>query len=439
MQCCPHRPQKNGKLFVSISVKLEKSMTLSTLIHAGLVRPAHSRTALVLMGGGARTAYQAGVLKALAQMLKMQAHQEAQELPFPFQILVGTSAGALNASFLASRASEGLMPLEALAQFWQELRSQHVYRLDLPGWMRFSRIATGWKLSQQLRYMGALLDNMPLVDTLHKTISLTGVDMALADKHLHALAVTASSYTSGVHWTFCHTARDAQQKPWSRPGRRAEFQPITIEHLMASSAIPLIFPSTPLWVDGHSEFFGDGSMRQTSPLSPALHLGATKVLIIGVGQPERSGFGGAGGAGGGAGLGLVKHVAPGVGGVLGHALASVFHDTLRGDVEQAQRMNETLDQLPPEIAAVLPYGRISIMSMQPTESLDHLARQHAQALPDAVRRALAALSGKPGAGSTGAGLTSYLLFEPEFVKPLMELGERDAYARKQDLLEFFKP
>ncbi len=409
-------------------------MTISTLIHAGLVRPSQPRVALVLMGGGARTAYQAGVLKALAEMLRLQAPAGAPAGAFPFQILVGTSAGALNASFLASRASQGLEGLEALAQFWQGLRSQHVYRMNLPGWMRFSRIATGWKLSQQLRQMGALLDSMPLVDTLHHTISLTGVDQALAQGQLQALAVTASSYTSGVHWTFCHTAHDTQKKPWSRPGRRAEFQPLTIEHLMASSAIPLIFPSTPLWVDGHSEFFGDGSMRQTSPLSPALHLGAHKVFVIGVGQPERSSFGGALTVGS-----ATPHVAPSVGGVLGHALASVFHDTLRGDVEQAQRMNETLDQLPREIAAVLPYGRINIMSMHPSESLDHLARQHAGALPDAVRRALAGLSGKPGVAGAGAGLASYLLFEPEFVQPLMALGERDAYARKHELLEFFKP
>lgn len=408
-------------------------MTISTLIHAGLVRPAKPRIALVLMGGGARTAYQAGVLKALASMLEIQGHADNTARPFPFQILVGTSAGALNASFLASRANEGVASFEALAQFWQGLRSDHVYEMDLPHWMRFSRIATGWKLSYQLRHMGALLNNMPLVNTLHQAISLPGIDDALSSGKLHALAVTASSYTTGVHWTFCQVARETKAKPWIRPGRHAEFQPITIEHLMASSAIPLIFPSTPLWAQDHTEYFGDGSMRQTSPLSPALHLGAHKILVIGVGQPERSGFGGASPDGS-----SKQHAAPNVSGVLGHALASVFHDTLRGDVEQALRMNETLDQLPPAVAAVLPYGRIDIMSMQPSESLDHLAQSHAGALPDAVRRALKALAGKNSAGSAGAGLASYLLFEPEFTSPLMALGERDAYAQKEALLAFLK-
>jgi NTE family protein len=424
-------------------------MTLSTLIHAGLVRPSEPRTALVLMGGGARTAYQAGVLHALAQMLQAAAPQGTAAHKLPFQLLVGTSAGALNASFLAARASEGLGALQALASFWQGLHSEQVYRLDVPSWTRLSRIATAWQLSRQIRESGALLDNLPLADTLHKAISLQDIDEALASKALHALAVTASSYSSGVHWTFCHTARDEQQEAWNRPGRRAEFQPITMEHLMASSAIPLIFPAQPLWVDGHSEFFGDGSMRQTSPLSPALHLGAHKVLVIGVGQPQRSAFGGNVSSSSKydqkehiAGIESAQYapkiIAPGIGGILGHALASVFHDTLQGDVEQAQRMNHTLDQLPREVAAVMPYRRIQVLSVQPSESLDDLARQHAQALPRAVRKVLASLAGQASKqGNAGAGLASYLLFEPAFTTPLMALGERDAYARKDELLAFF--
>ncbi|MBS7807982.1 patatin-like phospholipase family protein [Variovorax sp. PCZ-1] len=422
-------------------------MTLSTLIHAGLVRPTKPRTALVLMGGGARTAYQAGALKALGQMLSSAQPQGAPAPKMPFQLLVGTSAGALNASFLAAHAAQGLPALDALAAFWRDLRSHQVYRLDVPAWTKLSRIATAWHLSRQIRESGALLDNLPLADTLHKAISLQGIDDALSAKALHALAVTASSYSSGVHWTFCHTARDASQEVWNRPGRRAEFQPITMDHLMASSAIPLIFPAQPLWVDGHSEFFGDGSMRQTSPLSPALHLGADKLLVIGVGQPQRSSFGGAMNAhhskqkspiaGYEPAQSAPQLISPGVGGVLGHALASVFHDTLLGDVEQAQRMNHTLDQLPREVAAVMPYRRVQVMSLQPSESLDELARQSAYALPAPVRSVLASLAGKAAAGgSAGAGLASYLLFEPAFTQALIALGERDAYARKEELMAF---
>lgn len=416
-------------------------MTLSTLIHAGLVRPSEPRTALVLMGGGARTAYQAGVLSAIGEMLSNAQVQGTGMAALPFQVMVGTSAGALNASFLAARAQEGLASLAALAAFWRDLRSANVYRLHIPAWTRLSRVATAWQLSRAVRQRGALLDNLPLADTLHKAISLQGIDDSLASKALHTLAVTASSYSSGVHWTFCHRANDDGAKAWQRPGRRAEFQQITMEHLMASSAIPLIFPAQALWVDGHTEFFGDGSMRQTSPLSPALHLGAHKVLVIGVGQPQRSSMASqdvsraqAGGSDGAAQL-----MSPGVGGVLGHALASVFHDTLHGDVEQAQRMNHTLDQLPREVAAVMPYRRVQVLSVQPSESLDEIARQQVQALPPSVRNVLQALAGRQSSqANAGAALASYLLFEPAFVEPLIALGQRDAYARKEELLAFLK-
>jgi NTE family protein len=454
-------------------------MTLSTLINAGLSRPSHPRTALVLMGGGARTAYQAGALQALAEMVRLQtpaqmagatvdislgagsvvpSGAERAAPAFPFQILVGTSAGALNASFLAARATQGLDAMDMLAQFWISLRSQQVYSLQVSPWVRMSKIAAAWTLSKQVRGHGALLNNTPLVDTLHKAIGLQGIEAALEQKALYALAVTASSYSSGVHWTFCHTARDHREPPWVRPGRRAEFGPINIEHLMASSAIPLIFPATPLWVDGGREYFGDGSMRQTSPLSPAMHLGAHKVLCIGVGQPQRSTFGGS--AAKIAKTNAVGAQEPGLGGILGHAMASVFHDTLHGDVEQAQRMNATLDQLPREVAAVMPYRSVRVMSLQPSESLDDIALRHVGELPASARNALEGLgalepagaalvsastssagmhtssAGNPTSSAGAASLASYLLFEPGFVGALIELGRRDAYAQKTQLLEF---
>lgn len=399
-------------------------MSLGTIIHAGLVRPKRPTHALVLMGGGARTAYQVGVLQALAGMLQLQAGRSGAF--FPFQVLVGTSAGALNVAYLAGAATQGLDAFADLARFWLRLRSQDVYRLEVPAWVRVSRIAAAWGLWRQTRAQGALLDNMPLVDTLHHAISLQGIEDALAAKAVEAVAVTASSYTSGVHWTFCHAARVHGQRPWMRPGRRAEFQPLTIEHLMASSALPFLFPATPLWVDGHAEYFGDGSMRQVSPLSPALHLGAHKVLVVGVGQPQRSGMIQAPGPGGARG--------PTLGGIAGHAMASVFHDTLQADVEQAQRVTKTLQQLPPEVAGVLPYRSVDVVAIQPTQSLDALAQQHARSLPTSVRRALGGLGALKGGGGA---LASYLLFEPGFVQALIALGEQDAYARKAELLAFF--
>jgi NTE family protein len=391
-------------------------MSLDTVVHQGLVRPTRLLHGLVLMGGGARTAYQVGVLSALGAILGLE---PGRPPGFPFQILVGTSAGAINIAYLASSASRGLAAFDELRRFWAELHCDAVYRLEAPMWVGFSRLLAAVKLWGHVRARGAVLDTMPLVDTLHRHISLAGIEEALAVRAIDTVAVTASSYTTGVHWTFCHTAKGGRQQGWERPGRRAAFQPLTIEHLMASSALPFLFPATPLWVDGRREFFGDGSMRQISPLSPAIHLGAHKVLVVGVGQTERAGLGGA---------------EPGLAGIAGHAMASVFHDTLQGDVEQTQRLARTLHELPREIAAVLPYHAIDVLAIQPSESLDALARAHVRHLPASVRRALGGL----GALRNGAsGLASYLLFEPAFVQALVALGERDAYARKADLLAFF--
>jgi NTE family protein len=396
-------------------------MSLGTVIHAGLVRPSRLVTALVLMGGGARTAYQVGVLKAIAAMLRLQPERPDK---FPFQVLVGTSAGALNVAYLASAAQGGLGAFDGLGRFWTGLHCDDVYELEAPMWVRFSRLLAAVKLWGHARRRGAVLNNMPLVDTLHRAISLGGIEDSLQAKALDSVAITASSYTTGVHWTFCHTARDSKQESWNRPGRRAEFQPLTIEHLMASSAIPFLFPATALWVDGRREFFGDGSMRQVSPLSPAVHLGAHKVLVVGVGQPQRSGL-----------LGNVSAGEPSMGGIAGHVMASVFHDTLQADVEQTQRIARTLKQLPREVAAVLPYRAIEVLAVQPTQSLDAVAHAHVRELPRPVRHALGGL----GALRSGGGaLASYLLFEPGFVQQLMAMGEQDAYARKDELLAFFE-
>lgn len=402
-------------------------MSLDTVIQAGLTPASRPSSALVLMGGGARTAYQVGVLHALSEMLRLQ---PAPPRAFPFQILVGTSAGAMNTTFLAACATAGLAAFDQLAQFWERLRSRDVYALEVASWLPWSgqagRLLAALSLSRRALAQGAVLDNMPLVDTLHHAISLPAIEDALRLRTIEALAVTASSYTSGVHWTFCHTAHDVAAKGWIRPGRRAEFQPITIEHLMASSAIPFLFPATPLWVDDHREFFGDGSMRQISPLSPAMHLGAQKVLVVGVGQPQRSSLGGASAHEGPHG--------PTLGSIAGHAMASVFHDTLQADVEQAQRVTRTMRQLPREVAAGLSYRSVEVLAIQPSQSLDALAHAHVRELPAAARRALGGLGATHGGG---AALASYLLFEPGFVQALMALGEQDAYARKGELLTFF--
>ena len=391
---------------------------------------------LVLMGGGARTAYQAGVLQALAALIKPP-NDKADA--FPFQVLVGTSAGALNATYLASRAIDGLAALSGLGEFWQGLHSNLVYHLPDTPMAKFSRWATALGVTLSARKQGAALDSMPLVDTLHRRIALNNIELALSRGDLKALAVTASSYTTGVHWTFCQTHQLASAKAWNRPGRRAELQDITIEHLMASSAIPFLFPATPLWVDGNMEYFGDGSMRQSSPLSPAVHLGANKILAIGVGQPQRrsmdltsASFQAS----------LSSKQRPSLGNIAGHAMASVFNDTLMADVEQVQRVNQSIQELKNHlsehhgltVAQSLPFREVEVLAMQPSESLDALAQAHVHELPRPVRRVLEGLGALKG---SGAGLASYLLFEPGFLRALMALGAQDVAMRKEELLDFF--
>ena len=408
-------------------------MSLDTLITHNTLLPkppeyADTDCALVLMGGGARTAYQVGVLKAVGAMLAEGALPGSGVPAFPFQWLFGTSAGALNASYLGSIATQGLPALSQLATFWSGLRSERVYRLEAPGWVRANRVVAGLTLARQVRKHRALLDTLPLVDTLHRAIDLQSLEKALEQRLIHVLGVTASSYTTGEHWTFCQTRPDHPVPPWHRPGRRSEFQPITIEHLMASSAIPFLFPAVPLWVDGHKEHFGDGSMRQLSPLSPAIQFGARRVLVIGVGQPQRSGL--AARTGG----------EPTAGTIAGHAMASVFHDTLQADVEQAQRVSQTLARLPPGLAAALPYRPVEVLAIQPSFSLDELASKHIRELPAPTRNTLAglgALDTRRGAAGSAAALASYLLFEPGFVNALIELGEHDAWRRKAELMRFF--
>lgn len=396
-------------------------MSLDTIIHAGLRQFDRPTIGLVLMGGGARTAYQVGVLRALAGMLRSRSNAPRS---FPFQVLVGTSAGAINAAFLASRATQGLQAFEDLALFWRRLRSSDVFDLNVPTWVRFSRIAVALSLSRHAQANGAMMDNRPLRETLCKGIPLEGIGDALRSNTIDALAVTGSSYTSGVHWTFCHTASRSEFQGWSRPGRRAEYQPLNIDHLMASSALPFLFPATALKVDGRDEFFGDGSMRQVTPLSPAMHLGARRILVVGVGQPERSGLGGSGS--------VVPVRGPTLGSMAGHVMASVFHDTLQADVEQTVRVTQTMNRLPPAAASALPFKAVDVLAVAPTQSLDALAQKFTGELPAAIRHAMGALGVLRGSGGT---LASYLLFEPRFVQSLMALGEHDAMAREGELLE----
>ena len=372
-------------------------------------------TGLVLTGGGARAAYQVGVLKAVAQIRR----ESVAPAGNPFPVITGTSAGAINAAVLACRAADFDLGVRALADVWENFHAEQVYRSDSIGVIR---TGARWRRARPR----SLLDNRPAALLLQRMVSTERLREAMQQGHLQAVAVTASSYGSGLHVTFYDAVQDIV--PWTRSQRIAVRAAIDVPHLMASSAIPFVFPAVPLTIDGRIEHFGDGSMRQAAPISPAVHLGATRILVVGAGRMHEPP---------GERVGSSEY--PNLAQIAGHALSNIFLDALAVDVERLQRINATLKLLTPEQRVKTSLRPIEVLVIAPSQRLDDIAAKHLGSLPLSIRAMLRGfgVSGR-GEDARGAALASYLLFEAAYTRELVALGVADTLARRDEVVAFFR-
>ncbi|TMM44865.1 patatin-like phospholipase family protein [Colwellia ponticola] len=372
----------------------------------------NSKNALVLTGGGARAAYQVGVLSAIAKFLPRN-----HGIPFP--ILCGTSAGAINTTSLACYASCFQLGVKKLEWAWKNFNISSIYYNDPIN--VFSHIGKGMLASFQADYASksprSLLNNAPLRELLNQILDFTRIDNNITRGYLSAVAVTASSYSSGDSISFFQSGDN--NLPWSRSKRRGELSQLNTEHLMASAAIPMVFPS----VNIKNQHFGDGSVHQLSPLSPAIHLGAKKIFVIGVDQPKNP----------------LKNKEnnpqpPSSATVAGHLLDSIFSDTLNSDLERMARINYTLKLISAKNREENEgLKHIDSFVINPSHDFNAIAAQYYYDLPLSIRILLRSV----GIGNDSeSSILSYLLFEKNFCGELIKLGFADAMEKEQAIRAF---
>ena len=371
------------------------------------------KAGLVLAGGGARAAYQVGVLQALKEMLP-----DPKVNPFP--IICGTSAGAVNAGALAVNADDFGFAVDRLLDVWRNFEPRHVYRADFPGVVaNSSRWFSGFLFGAFLKNRRiSLLDNRPLESLLSRYLDFSRIERNITAGALDAVAITCSGYTSGQSCSFFQGAE--RFEGWQRSARIGIKTKIGVQHLMASSAIPFLFPAYHL----NREFFGDGSMRQIAPVSPALHLGADRVIVVGTARirsdtPERT----------------RGDLYPTLAQVAGHVMNSIFLDSLAVDLERLERINKTVSCVPPDALRKmgLTLHHVDVLVLTPSQPLDEIAVKHVRSLPFSIRFLLRSVGAMRRGG---ANLASYLLFEQGYCRELIALGYHDTLQRREEVESF---
>ncbi|MDO5680611.1 MAG: patatin-like phospholipase family protein [Pelistega sp.] len=387
---------------------------------------------LFLAGGGARAAYQVGALTAIFNILNPQHDPYYKN---PFAIVTGSSAGAINAAAYVSRADNPMQALKQMRELWLSIHTDSIYRSDLVGifgnglrWITL--LLFGW-MAPWIRSNTprSLFDNSPLAELLEEVFDAQALQENLQNKVIESFGVSATSYSNGQHYTFfqsCHEIED-----WAAWRRQGLAQTISVNHLLASSAIPFIFPANCLKIDDKTQWCGDGSMRQLAPLSANIRLGADKILVISSNSGKST----------------TKSTQseqedalnyPTLAQLGGHALSDIFIDGLSMDIERIERINYFLDYMPEQVQHRPGLKKITVLTLNPSKNIDEIALKHLQSLPRAVRAFLSVLGVSAKEHHQSGGLVaSYLIFERSYTQELMSLGYADTWQRSQEIKDFF--
>ncbi len=377
--------------------------------------PRRGGTAIVLTGGGARAAYQVGLLRCLAR--------HAPEATFP--IITGVSAGAINAVFLAAHRGNLSEAARDLSSLWEHLRFQDVFRVDV-GWLarNFAMWAArllsgGGVLSPEVR---GFVSTDPLRRLLRRSLAsngngIAGIQQNIDDGRLEAAALLTLNYTTGQTETW---VEGLQIQGWERPNRRSRLARLSVEHVMASAALPLIFPAVEL----SGAWYGDGGIRLAAPLSPALHLGADRILAIStryarnVDEAEDR----------------VREGYPVPAQIAGSLLNAVFLDAIDRDARMMEQINDLIRLVGPDLRGGL--RPVEVLVMRPSVDLGRLAGEYEARLPRAFRYLTRGLGTRQ---TTSPDFLSLLMFEADYLKRLIEIGEHDAEEQMDAITALLRP